>query len=95
MAELPDPNLPVPDVAAVPAPNALAAIHAQFNPIPALPHLLGTHTASPTQWRRQILDTLPLLAPDWREIEGTTSGNDTNGTPFNRLCRGIVVFIDS
>ena len=37
MAELPDPNFS--DVAVVPAPGALAAMHAQFNPIPAPPRL--------------------------------------------------------
>ena len=94
-AELPDPNLPIPVVAAVPSPNALSAMQAQFNSIPALPHLLDTHTASPTRWRRQVEDTLHLLGPDWREIHGTAGGNDTSGIPFNRLCKGIVVFIDS
>ena len=93
MAELPDSN--VPNVAAVPAPDALAAMHAQFNPIPALPHLLDTHTASPTQWRRQMIDILPFLGPDWRDPEGTMNGTDANGTPFNRLCAGIVNFLDS
>lgn len=95
MAELPDPNSPV--VAAVPAPpGALAAMHAQFNPIQALPHLLDSHTASPTQWRRQITDLLPLLGPDWRDvIKGTMNGTVANGTPFNRLCAGIVNFVDS
>ena len=94
MAELPDPNLPA--VAAVPIPpDALAAMHAQFNPIPALPHLLDSHTASPTQWRRQIIDLLPLLGPDWRDVHGTMLGTVANGVPFNRLCAGIVNFVDS
>ena len=86
----------MPAVAAVPAPpDALAAMHAQFNPIPALPHLLDSHTASPTQCRRQVTDILPLLGPDWRGIQGTMLGTVANGTPFNWLCAGIVNFVDS
>ena len=62
----------VPEVAAVLAPphNLIAAMHEQFSPIPALPHLLDTHDESPTRWRRQLTDLLPLLGPDYRDVNG-------------------------
>ena len=74
MAELPDPN--VHNGADVPAPGALADMQAQFGPIPALPHPLVTHTASPAQWRRQITGMPPLLGSDWRDPEGTMNGTE-------------------
>ena len=64
------------------------------NSIP-YPHLLDSHTASPTQWRRRITDILLLLGPDWRDPEGTMNGTVANGTPSNRLCAGILNFLDS
>ena len=86
----------VPDVVAVEPPhNLIAAMHAQFSPIPALPHLLDTHDESPTRWRRQLTDLLALLGPDYRDVTGTARGKAGEDPPFNRLCMGIVNFVDS
>jgi hypothetical protein len=86
----------VPEVVAVAPPhNPIAAMHAQFSPIPALPHLLDTHDESPTRWRRQLTDLLTLLGPDYRNVKGTAHGKEGEDPPFNRLCTGIVNFVDS
>ena len=92
-----EPLLDVPEVAVVAAPphNLIAAMHAQFSHIPALPHLLDAHDESPTRWRRQLTDLLPLLGPDYRNIKGTAHGKEGEDPPFNRLCTGIVNFVDS
>ena len=89
----------VPDIEVQPAPdphNILAAMHAQFSPIPTLLHLIDNHTESPTRWQRQITDLLPLLGPDWRHPDGTTSGEEGQDPPdpFNRLCASLI-FLDS
>jgi hypothetical protein len=41
------------------------------------------------------LDLLPLLGPDWRDVDGTTNVTEGQIPPFKRLCAGIVNFLDS
>ena len=67
---------------------------AQFGSIPAFPHVKDSHSSSPTTWQQNIIDMIPLLGAEWRSLDGTSTPA-AEGSPYSRLCAGIVTIVDS